>query len=307
MPTVTVFAGMDDASPLAPWADEDNCELGSNANGLSELLKDLSFSSSWMDAALRSARELGCTDASEVTILFEEDTPWKVGEPVGDGICLGTFSYNPSAPSLRLRERWSQLLENPDLGELKPTLQEGMEELVQFKATTLDLAAGQPYFPKVVPCVIGAMTALSGDDREQLVARIRAIQEETHLGFETIRLQECRVWFMDRTVIAVTPEATYIDPKPTDMARTMLPCQPTAWPGVFQFTTGILIIEEVEHPSWKATVKMLRQQWKPGAGWKSIAVIFATRAEAQWLAGRGLRRPSVMGWYRHPTGVYQVL
>ena len=71
MSKITVFAGISDPAALSPWADEDNFECGTSAEGLQAILRNFSYSSSWISEACRSAQALGCYSATAAAVLFE--------------------------------------------------------------------------------------------------------------------------------------------------------------------------------------------------------------------------------------------
>ena len=304
MSMITVIAGLSEPSSLSPWADEDNCEFSSNAQNLETLLKRFSFSSSWIHTAHHSAETLGCTDATAATVVYAEQTPWSVGERVGEGICLGSFPYDVSAPSVYEIETWYQRLQNPELGTRQTQLRLGVDDLVKRRLTRTTLVPNQSPPQRVVDSAANTLNALSSEDKQDLVLRSAALQEEVVMGFKTIRLTTCRVWFLNGAIVGITAETETMNEKPTDMPRAVEPSHPTDWPNVRRVYKNLMIDAETNH-DWKSTLRLVQDAWTPQVGWRGVAVIFANRAEAQAVQEMRLFNPMVMGWYRHSTGVYQ--
>ena len=305
-----VYLGIDDMSYLRPWADEDNCEFRSVAKPIpiEELLKGLSFSSSWISAAVDSAKAYGKAEESCVCVIFDDEAPHKGGDIVGGGFCIGRFEYDRHAFPLDLMDKHREAIEAVGLAPgVSHTLLSGLDELEKGRVHFWADPANTGALRRVTENAARSLQAVTDEDRRELEARINSLQSKDIALFRTVTTVRYRAWFTGDVLVALTVCSCLPGDMPTDRIRQICEPKPEGREGVYIIggnrPNRMIIVEETR--DWRALLDSLRAEWTDGCGWRNIGVMFSTREEALSLKSERLRKPYVMGWYSHPRGIFQ--
>lgn len=305
MPYLTVFVGLEDPSVLHPWIDEDFTEHATSTDGLAPVFHGLSFSTMWAEPALEVAAALGVSGAHQATVLVYDGVPWKRGDRVGTGVCLGPFEYRGSAPSQAQVDTWTVRAGQLECGDLRAAIIAGVEDVVAGSIREVRIGRAFDLAVRVARGVEDGPTTFPADVQRELADRLDSQGTEQHQGFATVLAGSNRLWMVGGVVVAVSAAAEGTSRKPTDMCWIVEPSVSTPWSGVVQVPGDTLMVDAEKVAEWRAMVQTLRTAWRDGVDWDEIAVLFPTRERAVALQAEGLDEPEVMGWYRHPTGVYE--
>jgi len=307
MPEVCLFVNVADPALLKPWGDEDDTEYNHRAGPFADAVRGLSYSTSWSDAATTAARAAGHGSVTAVLALFDapDDLPYRAGDPLGPGVCIGRFDYQPRATSRvvadNLEASLQRLVVDSEAETLRPALRDAL--LGDWVVEPADPSRRLADLP-IARAAAQRFAALPPSVRSELRTRHQNGQAITVGAFHRLHSSHVTAWFARGVLVGLQASAEDLE-LPTDR-RYLLPelLQPSGIDGAQVGTAvGNRVIDTAAVADWRAVLDAVRASWSPGDRWR-IVVLFGARDDALALKRERLRRPSVTALYRHPTGVY---